>query len=206
MVSRHETLPGTRSVNIPIHSAKDAHPLSPERLLERAQKLDGQALAQIHDQYYPLVYRYVRYRLDNEQVVEDISSEVFLRLLKYLHQQKGEIHDLRAWLLGTTANLINDHLRQKYRRPTENIEDHETLPGGEDPHSTAELNENQRAVQEAMQKLTAEQQQVLALRFSQEFSVDETARMMNKSIGAVKVLQFRALETLRKLLVKEKRT
>jgi len=174
--------------------------MTPDRLLECAQKLDTQALAQIHDRYYPAVYRYVRYRLDNEQVVEDISSEVFLRLLNHFHKQKGEIHDLRAWLIGTASNLVNDHLRQKYRRPTEDLDDHEFLAASDDLNSTVEQNDNQRAVRQAIQQLTREQQHVLALRFSQGLSIEETAQLMNKTNGAIKVLQFRALAAIRKLL------
>jgi RNA polymerase sigma-70 factor, ECF subfamily len=188
------------TIVIKINPTIDVHLMTPDQLLECAQNLDTQALAQIHDRYYPVVYRYVRYRLDNEQVVEDISSDVFLRLLDHFHRRKGEIHDLRAWLIGTTSNLVNDHLRQKYRRPTEDLEDHETLVGTDDLHGTVEQNDNQRAVQRAMQQLTREQQHVLALRFSQGMSIEETAQMMNKTIGAIKVLQFRALASIRKLL------
>ncbi len=197
-----KVLPGieTGAAHIQINSAKDVHPIAAESLLQRAQALDAQALAQLHDRYYPAVYRYVRYRLENEQVVEDISSEVFLRLLDHLHRRKGEIRDLRAWLLGTAANLINEHLRHKYRRPTDNLADHESLPSGEDVHRAAEQNESQRAVRQALRRLTREQQHVLALRFSQDLSIEETARIMNKTIGAVKVLQFRALASIRKII------
>lgn len=190
---------------IQTQAARDASITTPDRLLERAMDLDSQALAQIHDRYYPPVYRYVRYRLDNDQVVEDIASDVFLRLLDHLHRRKGEIHDLRAWLMGTAANLVSDHLRHKYRRPTEALDDHETLDTGEDLHRTAEENENQAAVRKAMRALTEEQQHVLALRFSQGYSVEETASLMNKTIGAVKVLQFRALGALRKMLTGERK-
>ena len=176
--------------------------MNSDSLLERAQKLDVQALALIHDHYYPVVYRYVRYRLDNEQIVEDLSSEVFLRLLDHLHRHKGVIHDLRAWLMGTAANLVNDHLRQKYRRPQEVLEDHEMLPATDDPEKQAEQNDAHREVREAMQHLTDEQQHVLALRFSQGLSVEETAQELDKSTGAIKVLQFRALAALRQLLGK----
>lgn len=174
--------------------------MNAELLLERANKMEPQALAQIHDRYYPVVYRYVRYRLDNDQVVEDISSDVFLRLLDHLHRQKGPIHDLRAWLLGTASHLVNDHLRHKYRRPTENIDEQEWIPSNDDLHHTAERNENRNAVREAMKHLTREQQHVLALRFSQGFSIEETAQSMNKTTGAIKVLQFRALAAVRKYL------
>jgi RNA polymerase sigma-70 factor, ECF subfamily len=190
----------TGDVVLQIQPANDFHQMNADRLLECAQNLDTQALAQVHDRYYPAVYRYVRYRLDDEQVVEDISSEVFLRLLNHLHRQKGEIHDLRGWLLGTASNLVNDHLRQKYRRPTEDLNDHEWLASGDDPSRTAEHNDNQRAVRRAIQQLTRDQQHVLALRFSQGMTIEETAQLMNKTIGAIKVLQFRALASIRKLL------
>jgi RNA polymerase sigma-70 factor (ECF subfamily) len=189
---------GESAIQTPL--AKNAAINNPERLMERAMDLDAQALSHLHDHYYPAVYRYVRYRLENEQVVEDISAEVFLRLLDHLHRRKGEIHDLRAWLIGTASHLVNDFLRHKYRRPTEAIEDHEMLAAADNLPETAEMNEEQAAVRQAMQKLTNEQQHVLALRFSQGFSVEDTAQMMNKSNGAVKVLQFRALNMLRKLL------
>ncbi len=169
-------------------------------LLERAQKLDPQALSQIHDRFYPAVYRYVKYRLGDEQLVEDISSEVFLRLINHLHHQSGEIHSLRAWLFGTAANLVNDHLRQKYRRPVDNLSDHENLATHEDPAQSAEQNDHNREVRRAMKQLTREQQHVLTLRFSQGLSIEETANLMEKSVGAVKTLQFRAVATLRKLL------
>jgi len=174
--------------------------MEPESLLNRARERDEEALAAIHDQYYPLVYRYVRYRLDDDQIVEDIAAEVFLRFLDTLNRPGAEIRDLRAWLLGTTANLINDHLRRKYRRPVENIDDKEFLSGLDDPADTAESSEQHRLVRAALDRLTADQQQVISLRFLLELSIEETARVMRKTEGAVKVLQFRAVSSLRKLL------
>lgn len=191
---------GTGAVSIQVNSAKDILPGAADGLLERAQALDAQALAQLHDRYYPAVYRYVRYRLEDQPLVEDISSEVFLRLLDHFHKRKGEIRDLRAWLLGTASNLINEHLRQKYRRRTETLVDHESLSSEENVHSAAEQNESRRAVRQAMRYLTPEQQHVLALRFSQDLSIEETAQLMNKTSGAVKVLQFRALAAIRKII------
>lgn len=179
--------------------------MEPETLLARARDLDEQALAAIHDQYYPTVYRYVRYRLEDEQMVEDIASEVFLRLLDTLNRRSADIRDLRAWLLGTTANLINDHLRRKYRRPVENIEDFEFLAGLDNPSDSVEVNEQQRQIRKALRHLTSDQQQVLSLRFLLECSIEETARVMRKTEGAVKVLQFRAIASLRKFLEDSKK-
>lgn len=174
--------------------------LEVEPYLTRARQLDLQALGSLHDQYYPVVYRYVAYRLDEPEVCEDISGEVFLRLVEALRQRKDTIRDVRAWLLGTASHLVMDHLRHKYRHPNVSIEDHDNLPIDASPEGIAEQTMHKDQLRNALTMLTSDQQHVLALRFSQEFSLEETALAMGKTIGAVKVLQFRALETLRRLL------
>jgi RNA polymerase sigma-70 factor (ECF subfamily) len=171
--------------------------------LKRARKLDANALAQIHDQYYPEIYRYVRYRLDNEQVCEDITSEVFLRLLDALHQNRGPNQSLRGWLFGTASNLVNDHLRHRYARPVEELKEHSDdghIDESNSPEQFLDDSFQRQEVRHAFQKLTSEQQHVLALRFADERSLDETARVIGKSISAVKALQFRALASLRRYL------
>jgi RNA polymerase sigma-70 factor (ECF subfamily) len=172
-------------------------------LITRARNLEPQALAEIHDQYHPEVYRYVRYRLSDEALVEDITSEVFVRLLDALHRRRGPDQSLRGWLMGTASNLVNDHLRRRYAQPVVTIKDPEgalDLPGGESPESSLIAAWQKQQVREALQRLTQEQQHVLALRFAEERSLDETAEIVGKSINAVKALQFRALASLRRLL------
>lgn len=172
-----------------------------EDLLVRAQKLDSSALAEIHDRYYPDVYRYVRYRLYDEQVCEDISAEVFLRLLDALHKKRGPEHNLRGWLFGTASNLVNDHLRTRYARKVEILDvDDNDLVESEHPEESYEEDWMQQQVRLALQELTPEQQHVLALRFSGEHSLDDTANLMGKSVTAVKGLQFRAIASLRRLV------
>ncbi len=166
----------------------------------KVYELDAQALGELHDQLYPVVYRYVRFRLDDEQMVEDITSEAFVRMLDALKKDGRKIRDLRAWLLGTASHLVADHFRVQYRREEEQIERHEDLPDGKSTEGLAEQNFRKEEVRQAVQCLTEDQQNVLALRFSQEMSIEETARTMGKSINAVKVLQYRALNTLRRLI------
>ena len=168
--------------------------------LKQARELDGTVLGAIHDQYYPVVYRYLRYRMEDPQLVEDLTSEVFMRLLDALKRQRGPLDDLRGWLLGTASHLVQDHLRLKYRRQEDDLQEHEHIPGSEHIEHQVEQREEEQRVRSAMKNLTAEQQHVLALRFSQELSLEETARMMGKSVNAVKVLQFRAVEALRRQL------
>lgn len=178
------------------------HRMFNANLLREAQKLDSQALAEVHDMYYPQVYRYVAFRLNDPQAAEDITADVFLQLLEALRNPRSPIRDLRAWLLGTAHHLINDHLRKQYRRPLEDIEDHDALPDEASIESASEAAFHQEQINWALRQLTGDQQEVLALRFSQELSLDETARMMRKTVNAVKVLQFRALAAVRRLLEK----
>ncbi|MBI4929058.1 MAG: sigma-70 family RNA polymerase sigma factor [Anaerolineae bacterium] len=176
------------------------HPTTADNLLARAQALEPAALSQIHTEYYPAIYRYVAYRLNDEQLVEDVAGEVFLRLLDALHNRLRPVRDIRAWLFGTASHLVNDSLRNKYRKPLETLDDHESIPVGETPEHIAEFNERSAAVRVAITALTEDQQQVLTLRFAMDYSIEETAKIMGKSIGAVKTLQFRALGSLRRYL------
>lgn len=174
--------------------------MAKEDTLVRAQRLDQATLARIHDRYFPEIYRYVRYRLDDERVVEDISSEVFLRLLDALHKSRGPTDNLRGWLFGTASNLVNDHLRQRYARKVEPLEAHHAAPPENHPEGMAEEVWLHIELRQAYLELTPEQQNVLALRFSQERSLEETATIMGKTVTAVKALQFRAVAALRRLL------
>ena len=169
-----------------------------EDLLARAQKLDQQALATLHDQLYPQVYRYLCYRLDDPQACEDIASEAFLRLLDVLNRKGNQIQNVRSWLLGTANHLVNDHYRRRYRRKVDNLDDHDRLPSDLSPEKEVDQTFLRREVREAMHQLTPDQQNVIALRFSQELSLEETAQVMGKTVNAVKVLQFRAIAALRR--------
>ena len=171
-----------------------------DEILLRARRLDVSALAQIHDRFYPEVFRYVRYRLDDERACEDIASEVFLRLLDALHKRRGPNQNLRGWLLGTASNLVNDHLRHRYQHVVEELrEDEEDFFGQVHPESTLVDSWEVSQVRQALMQLTSEQQHVLALRFADEHSLEETAAIMEKSVNAVKALQFRAIASLRRI-------
>lgn len=176
---------------------------SPTELLERARKFDREALAEIHDRFYPVVYRYVRFRLDDETACEDISSEAFTRFLQALKRPERKIEDLRGWLLGTAAHLVQDYFRIQYRRPVEALEDHESLSELHTAETLADQKFSMAALRQAIRQLTPDQQNVLALRFSQELSLEETAKGLGKTVNAVKVLQFRAFAALRRCLAEK---
>jgi RNA polymerase sigma-70 factor (ECF subfamily) len=168
-----------------------------QRALDGLQKLDSQSIGTIYDRYFPEVYRYVRYRISDDTLAEDIASDVFVRLMEASQKKKGPQTNLRGWLIATASNAVNDHHRKHYRRPVEALSD--AMPDGNaSVHSLVDVREQNRVVQEALAQLTEEQQHVLALRFGQGYSIEETAIHLNKNINAVKALQFRALASLQR--------
>jgi RNA polymerase sigma-70 factor (ECF subfamily) len=167
-------------------------------LLARARELDSRALGQIHDRYYPEIYRFALYRTSAPETAADIASEVFLRLLDALHAGRAPQTTLRGWLFGVASHLVADHFR---RTPRESAPLEESLMATASPAAEAEERVRKGQVQAAIRRLTPEQQEVLALRFADGFSVEQTAEATGKSVTAVKSLQFRALDTLRKWLV-----
>jgi RNA polymerase sigma-70 factor, ECF subfamily len=165
--------------------------------LDGLRRLDSQAVGAVYDWYFPEVYRYVRYRIGDEAIAEDIASDVFVRLLEASQKKQGPQSNLRGWLIATASNAVNDHHRRSYRRPLETLS--ETMPDrAPGIHAQVDLREKQNLVQAALAQLTPEQQHVLALRFGQGYSLEETAEILNKNINAVKALQFRALASLQR--------
>ncbi len=164
-----------------------------------ASQGDGEAVAQLYQRYAPAIFRYVYYRLGDRETAEDMTSEVFCRALEGLprYQQRGL--PFSAWLYRIAGARVIDHYRRARRRPTTDL--HPGLPARTgDPVVTAELQLTDEELRWAVTQLTAAQQQVVVLRFVEGLSHEEVARIIGRSEGAVRVLQYRALETLRRIL------
>ena len=174
-------------------------PMQDQFNLQDLQGLDPEMISAIYDRYFPEVYRFVCYRLNNEHAAEDIASDVFIRLIEALHASRGPQSNLRSWLYSTASHIVNDHLRKTYRQPQSELQ--EMIP---DKAAALDLDYERQDVEnrlkEAMTVLTEDQQYVLTLRFSQGFSLEDTAITMNKNVNAVKQLQFRALSALHRIL------
>ncbi|NJN43426.1 MAG: sigma-70 family RNA polymerase sigma factor [Anaerolineae bacterium] len=168
-------------------------------ILKKLASLDPEIVTQVHDHFYPDLYRYAHYRLSDPTLAQDLVSEVFLHLLEAVHKGRGPKNTLRGWMMGTLSNLVNSHYRNAYKKPTEALSDtfHADTPG---PANRLEISLKEATVRAALQKLTPDQQNVLALRFGSEYSLQETANVIGKQVNAVKQLQFRALESLRRHL------
>jgi RNA polymerase sigma-70 factor (ECF subfamily) len=173
-------------------------------LLARARRFDQDALGRIHDEYYGPLFRYALYRTGDPETAKDIASDVLMRLLEGLRAGTGPTATLAGWLFGVAARVVSDHFRHAYRAPQVELSD-----GLADPHATptsltvAALQREE--LRQAMATLTEEQQHVIALRFGQDIPIQQVARMMGKTEGAVKQLQARAVAALARKMKRDAR-
>ena len=84
-------------------------------LLAGVRRLDPQALAETHDKYYPAIFRYIAYKVGNQETAEDLASEVFVRLLDAVRDRHAPQNTLRGWLYSVASHIVNDHHRKQYR-------------------------------------------------------------------------------------------
>ena len=166
------------------------------QLLNRAKELDPVALRALHQAFYPMVARYIQYKVGDPRTAEDLCGEVFVRLLEALRRGKGWRESPRGWVMGIARNIVVDHYRQQ-GRVTE-VALAEELPASEtsDPTRHALQNERHRLLRQAIDHLTDEQREVVLMRFIKGFDIQDVAEALNKSPGAIKALQHRALRAL----------
>jgi len=176
-------------------------PLAGEQdLVKDAQDGDSEAFARLYDAYVARVYRYAYYRVSDDQLAQDITSEVFLKAWEKLDHYQGGSHPFIAWLYRIAHNAIIDHYRTD--KPVVALE--ETVAESPDLGTALEerldLLSNTEQLRQVLRRLTDEQQEVLTLKFISGMSTPEVARQMGKRQGAIRALQMRALQALVKEL------
>jgi RNA polymerase sigma-70 factor, ECF subfamily len=172
-----------------------------KELLQTAMRFDQKALGQIYDLYSPELYRYAARFLGDPCVAEDCVADTFSRFLKAIRDRRGPKDYLRAYLYRIAHNWIADH----YRRAPDVVELKETQSSNAIlPEQEAYLRIRQAQMRKAILGLTPDQQQVIALKYLQDWNNEEIAHGLHKPVGAVKSLQHRALASLKKILEKEK--
>jgi RNA polymerase sigma-70 factor (ECF subfamily) len=176
-------------------------PLVNERqLVLQAQAGNAEAFGQLYDAYMERIYRFIYFRVEDQQTAEDLTSQVFLRAWNNLDRFRLGRTPYLAWLYTIAHNAVIDHYRT--RKVTTALEDVRLSQP-----DYAEVVENHidfavemKSIKSAMQTLTDDQQQVLTLKFIEGLSNDEIARHLGKREGAVRALQMRGLRALAKQL------
>jgi len=177
---------------------------SEENLVRRAQNNDQEAFAQLYEEYFDKIYRYLALRIGNEMEAEDMTQQVFLNALRSISSFRWRGVPFSAWLYRIAHNQAVDHLRKKKKRTSVPLD--ESLATSDDnPQLATERKLDIEQLLSATKQLTEAQREVISLRFTSELSIAQVARVMGKSQGAVKALQHSAIGALRRtILVTEK--
>ncbi len=175
-------------------------PLEEEaKLVSGAQAGDSEAFGRLYRAYVQAIYRYLFLRLSDTSLAEDLTAEVFLRAVDGLPRYIQRGLPFGAWLFRIARDRLVDYYRQSARRPRAELDDN--LPSDlPEPSDSVVDSETAETLREALAKLTDEQRDVIQFRFMEEWSLEETARVMNKSVNAVKALQHRALNALNRFM------
>lgn len=169
----------------------------------RVQSESPLAAEELYREHHEHIFRFIWSRVHDAQQAEDLTGEVFIRMVANLSGYRDLSLPFRAWLYRIARNLIIDHHRKESSaQALANIVDQPTAQSS--PEDLAEAALTLQRVQRALQNIEPEQREVVELRFLAELSLEEVSLVINKSIPAVKALQHRGLASLRTHLKENK--
>ncbi len=179
-----------------------AQPDDERSWVDKARAGDPEACGWLYECYFDRIYRYVYLKLGDPSDAEDIGEQVFLKMIESVKGFQWQGSSFSSWLYRIAHNQVVDFLRQHSRRPQTPLEAvGDLLPAvGGDPHDHAERRDFAGHLIEAMSDLTDLQAQVIVLKFGSDLTNAQVAEILDKSEGAIKALQFSALQKLNKLM------
>jgi RNA polymerase sigma-70 factor (ECF subfamily) len=168
-------------------------------LIERAQRGDQHAFGDLYATHAPVIFRYLFAHLDNSMDAEDLTGEVFLKAWQSLPTYIERGVPFLAFLFRIARNALVDHYRQNNRLEHKTLEDMDgyKAEGVTEPIDMVSSQMEHQQILWVLSRLRPDYQYVLTLRFISELSPEETAQVMKRSVGAIRVLQHRALAALR---------
>ena len=168
------------------------------RLVDRAQAGDREALEELYLLHFDRIYSYLHMSVGNRHDAEDLTTQTFLKMLESIGRFRWQSAPFSAWLFRIAHNLAMDHFRARRRwQPEEEVPE----PRGQEEPSAEALamrTIGRESMLTMIEDLSPEQQQVLTLKFVFNFSNGEVATILEKTEGAIKSLQHRALVSLQK--------
>jgi RNA polymerase sigma-70 factor (ECF subfamily) len=168
-------------------------------LVKRAQEYEEEAIEALYQTYYPKIYNYAFLQMGDVQAAEDLASDVMLKMIESINKYHFRGLPFGAWVFRIARNRLIDLHRRRRRRGEVDLS--ETLSSAlANPQALAERALERGQIQVALKHLTDEQRQVITLKFIQGFDNSSIGQIMQRSEGAIKSLQHRALGSLRRLL------
>jgi RNA polymerase sigma-70 factor (ECF subfamily) len=173
------------------------------KLAQRAKEGDEAAFAEIYNRHYQDVYTYLYYRVNDAEAAQDLAAEVFVRLVERIDSFTYRGRPILAWLYTVARNLLIDHQRQQSKARAMPL-DEQLVADSMGPAEAADRQLTRDCLIRSLQHLTEEQQRVILHKMIEGRSNAEVADLMDKTEGAIKSLQHRALGSLRRAIRKER--
>ncbi|MEN9341760.1 MAG: hypothetical protein RIQ54_16 [Candidatus Parcubacteria bacterium] len=180
--------------------------IDPEKdLIEKAKTADQTAFGILYDQYNKQIYRFILLKVSHRQTAEDITHQVFLSAWLNIRGYKNQGFPFSTWLYRIARNKIIDFYRTKREiveiddETNQKITDYIAIDTAEKANRTWELEH----IKKAITSLKPEYQDILIMRFIEDMSIRDIAKIIEKSEGAVKLIQHRAMEQLKNIIHKK---
>ena len=171
-------------------------------LARRASERDQAAFAELYNAYVDKIYKYIYYKVGNAPDAEDLCEQVFLKAWEAIGRYTWCGYPFSSWLYKLAHNVVVDHYRTR-REAVPLDTAFATSDEPVDPDTTLQQMVEAAELRDAINQLTVEQRQVIALKFIEGYENTEIAQMMNKKEGAIRALQYRALRSLQGILEAE---
>jgi RNA polymerase sigma-70 factor (ECF subfamily) len=170
-------------------------PTGDDRLLVGAAQKDPSNFAELYELNFARVYGYIARRVGDRDAAQDLTSDVFHKALANIHSFEWRGVPFAGWLLRIASNMIAD----RSKRGTKEITGQDDLADLPDPSAKPKLVEADECARLFLlvDHLPQDQRRVIGMRFAEEKSIREIAQALGRTEGAVKQLQFRALQNLR---------
>lgn len=164
-----------------------------KRIIRKIQNGDAEAFARIYDGYIDKVYKFIYYKVNTIESAEDLTSQVFTKILEYILEGK-QIDSIQALIYRAARNQVVDYYRRSRREVPIELAESKTATSFEEDIKDKE---GLAVIEAALRKLKGEAKEAMILRYIDECSVKEVAKILGKSEGAVRVMIHRAKKDLR---------
>ena len=170
-------------------------------LVQRARQGDHEAFAQLYENHFDKIFRYVVLKIGNQAEAQDMTQQVFVKAYESIGSYQLQGVPFTAWLFRIAHNQMVDYVRKQSKRQTVWLDETIQVRDDSDLEHDVETKIEMEQVVSASKQLTKAQREVISLRFAGGLSITEAAKTMRKSEGAIKALQHSAILALRKTLL-----
>lgn len=174
-----------------------------DELVRRAANGDADAFGDLYMCHLDDIYRYIFYRVDNQERAEDLTEQVFVKAWEALEGYEQGEYPFSSWLYRIAHNAVIDHYRTKKDEASLESVSFRLPDETEGPEERLIDKAEARSLHEALKQLSEEKQQLLILRFVQGLPHARVAEILGKSEGACRVMQHRALAALGEIMTRD---